>query len=190
MMEARSRHSNGAEERVLVERAVAGDAGAERELYERNVDRVYRLAWRLADGDPELARDFTQEAFVRAFDRLPAFRGDAAFSTWLHSIAVSVGLNGMRRVKRRRERETGLSEAAAVRGPEIAETGLRDRLRRAVATLPEKYRVVFVMFDVEGYSHEEIAETLNMPTGTSKARLSRARARLRLELADYAGDRA
>jgi RNA polymerase sigma-70 factor (ECF subfamily) len=180
---------NGAEERALIERALAGDAGAERELYDRHVDRVYRLAWRLADGDPELARDFTQEAFVRAFDRLPAFRGDSAFATWIHSITVSVSLNGMRRVKRRRDRETGLAETDAISQPDAVEPDLRERLRTAVARLPEKYRVVFLMFDVEGYTHDEIAATLNMPAGTSKARLSRARAKLRTALAEFAGDR-
>jgi len=188
MTETRSQKSNGAEERVLVEKVLAGDAGAERELYDRHVDRVYRLAWRLADGDAELARDFTQEAFVRAFDRLPAFRGDAAFATWMHSITVSVALNGMRRVRRRRERETGLAAAATVGAGESVEPDLRARLRSAVARLPEKYRVVFLMFDVEGYTHDEIAAALSMPTGTSKARLSRARARLRQELAEFAGD--
>jgi RNA polymerase sigma-70 factor (ECF subfamily) len=188
MTESGPNGRNGAAERALIERALAGDPGAERELYDRHVDRVYRLAWRLADGDPELARDFTQEAFVRAFDRLPAFRGDAAFATWIHSITVSVSLNGMRRVKRRRDRETGLAEADAVSLPGGVEPDLRERLRHAVARLPEKYRIVFLMFDVEGYTHDEIAATLNMPAGTSKARLSRARAKLRTALAEFAGD--
>ena len=188
MTDPGSHKPNGAEERVLIDRALAGDASAERALYDGHVDRVYRLAWRLADGDPELARDFTQEVFVRAFDRLPAFRGDSAFGTWIHSITVSVSLNGMRRVKRRRERETGLAEADAISLPGEVEPDLRERLRTAVARLPEKYRVVFLMFDVEGYTHDEIAATLNMPTGTSKARLSRARAKLRVALAEFAGD--
>ncbi|MBP9106732.1 MAG: sigma-70 family RNA polymerase sigma factor, partial [Gemmatimonadaceae bacterium] len=80
-------------ERATIERARAGDRAAQRELYEANVDRLYRVAFRLA-GDEDLARDFTQEAFIRAFQRLGDFRGDSAFSTWLHSIAVSVALNG------------------------------------------------------------------------------------------------
>lgn len=188
MTEARSRDRNGPEDGALVGRVLAGDAAAERELYERHVDRVYRLAWRLADGDAELARDFTQEAFVRAFDRLPGFRGDAAFSTWIHAITVSVSLNGMRRVRQRREREARLSEAAAVGAPAPVEPDLRSRLRAAVARLPEKYRVVFLMFDVEGFTHDEISAMLKMPAGTSKARLSRARARLRTELAAFAGE--
>lgn len=176
-------------EREMIQRVLGGDSQAERELYDRHVDRVYRLAYRLADGDVELARDFTQDAFIRAFDRLPEFRGDAALSTWLHSITVSVALNGMRRVRRWRSREAQLDEAtecaAAVRQ---TEPGLISRLRAAIASLPAKYRVVFLMYDVEGYTHEEIGAALGMPTGTSKARLSRARARLRTELAEYAGD--
>lgn len=173
----------------MIQRVLGGDRLAERELYERNVDRVFRLAYRLANGDAELARDFTQDTFVRAFDRLPDFRGDAALSTWLHSITVSVALNGMRRVRRWRSRETDLNEAAE-RAAAAAqpEPGLRSRLRAAIAGLPEKYRIVFVMYAVEGYTHEEIGAALDMPTGTSKARLSRARARLRTALAEYAGE--
>ncbi len=178
------------DERDLIERVLAGDAGAERALYDRHVDRVYRLAWRLADGDTDLAEDFTQEAFVRAFDRLAEFRGEAALSTWLHSITVSVALNGMRRVRRWRARETSGLDAAARIGTSTrrAEPDLKTRLRRAIAALPTKYRVVFLMYDVEGYTHDEISAALNMPTGTSKARLSRARAKLREELSEFAGE--
>jgi RNA polymerase sigma-70 factor (ECF subfamily) len=188
MTGSRSREPDAADERVLIGRVLSGDPAAERELYDRHVDRVYRLAWRLADGDPELARDFAQEAFVRAFDRLPGFRGDAAFATWIHSITVSVALNGMRRVKRLREREAQLAEAAGLSAAAGVEPDLRARLRAAVARLPEKYRVVFLMFDVEGFTHDEISAALKMPSGTSKARLARARARLREELAAFAGE--
>ena len=167
---------------------LGGDRLAERELYDRHVDRVYRLAYRLAHGDPELARDFTQDVFVRAFDRLSSFRGEAALSTWLHSITVSVALNGMRKVNRWRAREAELTETTA-RSAAVtqSEPGLRSRLRGAIRKLPMKYRIVFLMYDVEGYTHEEIGAALDMPTGTSKARLSRARAKLRTELAEYAG---
>ena len=176
-------------ERELIERVLRGDGSAERELYDRHVDRVYRLAYRLADGDGDLARDFTQDVFVRAFDRLVDFRGDAALSTWLHSITVSVALNGMRRVKRWRAREADLDEATAL-GEEsgVIEPDLKSRLRAAIGRLPVKYRVVFLMFDVEGYTHQEIGATLGMPTGTSKARLARARAKLREELRQHAGE--
>jgi RNA polymerase sigma-70 factor (ECF subfamily) len=179
----------GVEEADLIRRFLAGEPGADRALYDAHVDRVYRLAYRLADGDPHLAQDFTQEAFVRAFDRLGDFRGQAALATWLHAITVSVALNGMRRVRRWRERETeldGVPELGAT--TRAAEPDLKAKLRAAIRRLPEKYRVVFLMYDVEGYTHEEIGAALDMPSGTSKARLSRARAKLRQELAEFAGE--
>src|SRR4029079_12370204 len=83
----------------LISRVVAGDVTAERELYETYVDRIYRLAFRLA-GDDELARDFTQATFIRAFEKIGSFRGESSLSTWLHSIGVSVALNGLRKTKR------------------------------------------------------------------------------------------
>jgi RNA polymerase sigma-70 factor (ECF subfamily) len=176
------------DERDLISRARSGDGTAERALYDAHVDRVYRLTYRMA-GDDDLARDFTQEAFVRAFDRLGSFRGEAAFSTWLHAIAVSVTLNGLRKVKRLRQRETDLEAADGVagRGRE-AEPDLKRRLRQAIDALPLGYRAVFLMHDVEGYTHEEIGRVLGVETGTSKAQLSRARARLRESLADFAGE--
>lgn len=184
-----SRRGRRVTERQLIDRVLGGDRVAEREFYDRHVDRVYRLAYRLADSDPDLARDFTQDVFIRAFDRLCDFRGEARISTWLHSITVSVALNGMRKVRRWRMREAELTEVTAS-GAAVtqSEPGMRSRLRAAIRKLPEKYRLVFVMYDVEGYTHEEIGATLGMPTGTSKARLSRARAKLRAELAEYAGE--
>jgi len=173
-------------ERELVARARAGDAEAERLLYDAHVDRVYRLAYRLA-GDDDLARDLTQETFIRAFERLAGFRGEAAFGTWLYAVAMSVVLDGLRRVRRWRRREAGLDEAAGVRvSLDEADPDLKEQLTRAVDALPLGYRTVFVMHDVEGYTHEEIGAALGIPVGTSKARLSRARARLRGALARFA----
>ena len=152
------------------------------------MERVYRLAYRLT-GDDDLARDFTQETFIRAFERLEGFRGDAALSTWLHTIATSVVLNGLRKVKRFRQREADLDEAGAVPGrTRHAEPDLKLKLARAIDALPERSRMVFVMHDVEGYTHEEIGGALGMEAGTSKAQLSRARARLRESLAEFAGE--
>jgi RNA polymerase sigma-70 factor, ECF subfamily len=172
----------------LIQRVLAGDETAERALYDAHVDRVYRLAYRLAGNDPDLAQDFTQETFVRAFSRLREFQGRSAFSTWLHSIAVSVSLNGLRKVKRHRTHEVDIDAVAPVAfvGPRNAEPDLKERLKNAIADLPEHYRAVFVMYDMEGYSHEEIGSALNVPVGTSKARLSRAREKLREQLADFA----
>ncbi|HEX6560208.1 MAG TPA: sigma-70 family RNA polymerase sigma factor [Longimicrobiales bacterium] len=172
----------------MIQRVLAGEAGAERALYDAHVERVYRVAYRLA-GDADLAQDFTQETFVRAFEKLGEFQGRSALSTWLHAITVSVSLNALRKVKRIRERETELNEVhfeySAARE---AEPDLKQRLKQAVASLPEHYRAVFVMYDMEGYSHEEIGQALRVPVGTSKARLSRAREKLREQLADFAGE--
>jgi RNA polymerase sigma-70 factor (ECF subfamily) len=174
------------DERQLIDRVRAGDAVAERALYDAHVDRVYRLAYRLA-GDDDLARDFTQETFIRAFDRIGDFRGEAALSTWLHAVATSVIFNGLRKVKRFRERETDLEAAETIgHEPVMADPDLNDKLARAVDDLPVKYRMVFVMHDVEGYTHEEIGAALRMPPGTSKAQLFRARAKLREALAQFA----
>jgi RNA polymerase sigma-70 factor (ECF subfamily) len=163
----------------LVEQAKRGDERAFRSLYETNVDRIYRLAYRMA-GEEALAMDFTQEAFVKAWNRLDQFRGDAAFSTWLHSITVSVALNGLRKVDRHRKRERSLEDAAYVATSRpVTEPGVRERIEEAVNGLPEIYRTVFLMHDLEGFSHGEIASALDVAEGTSKARLSRARAKLR-----------
>ncbi|MGH7568180.1 MAG: RNA polymerase sigma factor [Gemmatimonadales bacterium] len=176
------------DERDLIARVRAGDGAAERALYDAHVDRVYRLAYRLA-GDDDLARDFTQETFIRAFDRLHTFRAESALSTWLHAIATSVALNGLRKLKRFRAREIELEEGETVAGgPRRSEPDLKVRLERAIDSLPEGYRTVFVMHDIEGYTHEEIGVALGVETGTSKAQLSRARAKLRDALADFAGE--
>jgi RNA polymerase sigma-70 factor (ECF subfamily) len=171
----------------LIDRAVDGDAAAQRALYDSHVDRVYRLAYRVA-GDEDLARDFTQEAFIRAFDRLPSFRRQSTFGTWLYTITMSVALNGIRSVRRIRTREVGL-EGAELLGDRrrIADPDLKDRLHAAIDALPPGYRTVFLMHDLEGYTHEEIGEVLGIQSGTSKAQLFRARARLREVLADFAG---
>jgi RNA polymerase sigma-70 factor (ECF subfamily) len=176
------------DERELISRVRAGEAAAERALYDAHVDRVYRLTYRLA-GDDELARDFTQETFIRAFDRLDTFRGESRLSTWLHAIATTVALNGLRKVKRFRTRETVLEAADSVASTaRSAEPDLKTRLRDAIDALPRKYRAVVVMHDVEGYTHEEIAAALGVEVGTSKAQLSRARAKLRAALSDFAGE--
>jgi len=175
-------------DRQLVTRCLAGDALAERALYDAHVERIYRLMHRMA-GDPDLASDFTQETFIRAFERLSQYRGDSALGTWLHTIAVSVALNGMRKVKRIRGRTDNIDDAPVVAvQPRGLTPDLKTRLHAAVDALSEKLRPVFIMHDVEGYTHDEIAGSLGIPVGTSKARLFDARAKLRLALAAFAGD--
>jgi RNA polymerase sigma-70 factor, ECF subfamily len=170
----------------LIGRVLAGDPRAERELYDAHVDRVFRLVYRMA-GDMDRAQDYTQETFIRAFSRLAEFRGEAALSTWLGSIAISIALNGLRKIRRLREREVALDDAPQVSNSESrADPDLKSRLAQAIEKLPEGYRAVFVMHDVEGYTHEEIAGSLGVHPGTSKAQLFRARARLREALADFA----
>ncbi len=143
---------------------------------------MYRLA-----GDPDQAQDYTQEAFIRAFDRLSDFRGDAALGTWICAIAMSVALNGLRKLKRLRTREVALEGAAELGSSRReADPDLKVRLARAIDQLPQGYRAVFLLHDVEGYTHEEIGRVLGVQPGTSKAQLSRARARLRQNLADFA----
>jgi RNA polymerase sigma-70 factor, ECF subfamily len=174
------------EERDLIRRVLAGDSAAERALYDAHVDRVFRLVYRMA-GDLDRAQDYTQETFIRAFGRLGDFRGEAALSTWLGSVAISVTLNGLRKVRRLNQREVALDDVVPVGGmTSEAEPDLKARLTRAIDELPDGYRAVFVMHDVEGYTHEEIATSLGVHPGTSKAQLFRARARLREALADFA----
>jgi len=173
-------------ESQLISRVLTGDPEAARELYDAHVDRVFRLCYRMA-GEDHLAQDFTQDTFVRAFTKLDTFRGESALGTWLGAIATSVSLNGLRKVKRFRDREVELHEdtgrAARTKG---VEPDLRDRLHHAIDRLPEGYRTVFVMHDLEGYTHEEIGGALGVKAGTSKSQLFRARARLREELSDFA----
>ena len=170
----------------LIGRVLAGDPSAERAMYDVHVDRVFRLVYRMA-GDLDRAKDYTQETFIKAFDRLPDFRGDAALSTWLGAIAISITLNGLRKVRRARDREVSLDDnLPAGRVSRPADPDLKARLSQAIDDLPEGYRAVFVMHDVEGYTHQEIAASLGVHPGTSKAQLFRARARLRVALADFA----
>jgi len=170
----------------LVTRVVAGEAAAERELYETYVDRIYRLSFRIA-GDDELARDFTQATFIRAFEKIGSFRGESSLSTWLHSIGMSVALNGLRKTKRLRKREAPIEEGLTVGSTRReAEPDLKEKMARAIESLSEKYRVVFLMHDVEGFTHEEISGVLKIPVGTSKSHLFQARSKLRVALADFA----
>ena len=169
------------DEGQLIARACEGDPKAERRLYDTHVDRVYRLAYRMT-GDDALAQDLTQEIFIRVFAKLASFRGDAALATWLHAIATRVSLNGIRRVKRIGSHEVDLNDVAANRHSRSVDQELRISLDRAITALPEDLRMVFVMHDLEGFKHHEIAGALALPVGTSKTRLSRARQQLRDKL--------
>jgi RNA polymerase sigma-70 factor (ECF subfamily) len=165
----------------LVRRAQGGDRFAFRRLYEDHVGRVYALCLRLT-GDPEDAMERTQDVFVRAWAKLGSFRGEAAFATWLHRLAVNVVLAD-RRSAGRRDRRVDAAAALGPRSQPAPRAGLAVDLERAIAALPPGARAVFVLYDVEGYRHEEIAEMTGIAAGTSKAQLHRARKLLREALA-------
>jgi RNA polymerase sigma-70 factor (ECF subfamily) len=165
-----------------VARAQAGDQVAFRELYRQHAGRVYALCLRLT-GDAGAAEERTQDVFVRLWDKLGSFRGESAFSSWLHRLAVNVVLNERRTTGRRERRVTPAADPAAFERQRGSSTeGLSIDLERAIAELPEGAREVFVLFDIEGYGHAEIAQLTGIAEGTSKAQLFRARRLLREKL--------
>jgi RNA polymerase sigma-70 factor (ECF subfamily) len=171
---ADSRSAADADEVAL---AAGGDAQAFERLYRRHVTRVHNLVRRMHG--PDDSDEVTQDVFVRAWEKLGTFRGESAFSTWLHRLAVNVILTHRAARGRRRQRFSDSAlvlDAAAARRttPEAAMD-----LDGAVSRLPDGAREVFVLHDVEGYRHEEIAEMLGVATGTSKSQLHRARMALR-----------
>jgi RNA polymerase sigma-70 factor (ECF subfamily) len=166
----------------LVDRAVGGDVDAFEELYRDNVGRVHILCLRMC-GDPSLAEELAQEAFVRAWRKLGSFRGDSAFSTWLHRVTVNVVLGYRRSTARREARIAAVGNDLPV-NPTASEQfpGRGLDLERSIAALPQGARTVFVLHDIEGYRHREIAELTGLAVGTSKAQLHRARKLLRKAL--------
>jgi RNA polymerase sigma-70 factor (ECF subfamily) len=164
-------------EAEFVRRACEGDPDAIRELYRRYAPRVFAVVRRLA-GDDALAEDWTQDAWIRAIRALPTFRGESRFSTWLHRIAVNSALHGRRWRERRAKNEVALPATIPLR-ERSEETVTRISLERALDQLPAGMRQVLVLHDVEGYTHEEIAQVLGVTPGTSKSQLFKARARMR-----------
>jgi RNA polymerase sigma-70 factor, ECF subfamily len=171
-----------AEEQALVARAQGGGLDAFEELYRRNVQRVNALCARLAADDAS-AEEMVQEVFVRAWARLGGFRGQCSFATWLYPLAVNLALDD-RRARRRGSWLTStddveaLERAAPPRGPEEG-LGQGFDLERALRALPPRARAVFVLHDIEGHRHEEIAAMMDVDPGTSKSQLHRARKLLR-----------
>ena len=172
------------EDAGLVSRAGEGDCAAFEELYRRHRDRIYGLLWRLAGGDAALAEDLLQEAFVRAWQKLDSFRGESRFGTWLHRLSANVALSDRRTRVKRVQREFGLDEFVerTAAGDRDVRAGQQMDLERAIAALPERARTVLVLYDIEGYTHAEIAEMTNMAEGSSKAQLHRARKLVREDL--------
>jgi RNA polymerase sigma-70 factor, ECF subfamily len=166
-------------ERQRVREAQAGDMAAYEELYRDNVGRIYGLCLRLA-GNANLAEELTQDVFVRAWQKIGSFRGESAFSTWLYPLAVNVALSERRARSRRTSRVFTTDDITPFERAEQApapERGLD--LERALEELPEGARAVFVLHDVEGFKHQEIANLTGIAAGTSKAQLHRARRLLR-----------
>lgn len=183
------RRSSGGElpEAVAIERAQRGDPEAFERLYQLHKNRVYSLCLRML-GNPAEAEDMTQEAFLQLFRKVATFRGESAFSTWLHRLAVNVVLMHLRK--------KGLPVVSLEEATESAdedmprkEFGEKDRLlagsidrvilERLIQKLPAGYRLVFTLHDIEGYEHNEIAEMLGCSIGNSKSQLHKARLRLR-----------
>lgn len=164
----------------LVERARSGERRAFEELYRQNVGRVFALCLRMC-ADAARAEELTQDVFVKAWRKLDTFRGDAAFSSWIHRIAVNQVYQSERSERRRRDRlnAAGIERAVELLGRRQRPEGERVDLERAILNLPAGARSVFVLYDVEGYTHEEIGELLDIAAGTSKAQLHRARKLLR-----------
>jgi RNA polymerase sigma-70 factor (ECF subfamily) len=169
----------------LLEAARAGDMRAMEALYTAHSGRVFTVVRRLV-GDDHLAEDVSQDAWVRAFEKLGSFRGEAAFGTWMHRLAVNTALNRLRRRDRRPEVESAAEPPTAP--SDAADKILNQRvLGQALDRLPDGYRRVLVMHDVEGMTHEEIADRLGVAIGTSKSQLHKARARMRDLLAPTVG---
>lgn len=169
--------------------AARGDTAAFERVYRAHLSRVFNLARRMAG--PDAAEELTQDVFVRAWQKLAQFRGDAAFGTWLHRLAVNVIIERFRSLGAHRERFLADGAAAVEMAPATprrhSDLGLD--LQAAIDGLPQGARTVFVLHDVEGYQHEEIAGLLGVSAGTSKSQLHRARQLLRAALAQGTQDR-
>jgi RNA polymerase sigma-70 factor (ECF subfamily) len=165
-------------ELARIRAAQAGDAGAFRLVYDAHVGRVHALCLRLT-GEPGWAEELTQDVFVRVWERLASFRGDSAFATWLYRLAMNEVLMALRTTRRRELKVEPRHEPPEAQAGAAREAEAAIDLERAIAGLPEGCRNVFVLHDVEGLRHEEIARLTGTAVGTSKAHLFRARRLLR-----------
>ena len=175
--------SAGANDTDDVRAAAAGDRHAFQRLYHLHVGRVHGAVYRLAGYDRARAEDLTQDAFIRAWQKLPGFRHESAFGTWLYRLAVNVALMDIR--------ARGADPVSMLDDDHLPDTGQtpfcaaeREELERAIGLLPPRARAVLVLHDIEGWRHEEIGGELGMAIGTSKAQLHRARGLLRKVLGE------
>ena len=169
-----------ADEQAWIRQAQRADARAFEALYRLHVDKIYGLCLRMT-GNVSEAEDCTQEAFIQAWKKMTKFRGDSAFSTWLHRIAVNAVLGRIRKSKREQDRMVAVADVYQAR-LDTGDSGEMRDLAEAIDRLPEKARHVFVLHAVYGYSHDEAAKMLGIAAGTSKAQVHRARRLLAQQL--------
>jgi RNA polymerase sigma-70 factor (ECF subfamily) len=167
---------------AIVRRAIEGDERAMRLLWNQHSPHVDAVVRRLAS-DPDLAEDIAQEVWIQIFRALPSWRGDAKFSTWVHRVAVNRTLNALRRTRRLATVETTIEEDSASVEQDSERSMLAQSIEEAARRLSPGARTVFLLHDVEGYTHEEIAAELGITPGGSKSQLFKARAKLRTLLA-------
>ena len=170
-------------EQLTVQRALAGDQAAMRALWTRHAPHIDVVVRRLVGHDPDLAADIAQEVWIQIFRALPSFRGDAQFGTWAHRIAVNRTLNALRRTKRTASVEVDVEDDTVSVEPDVERGLIAASIEEAAAKLSPGARTVFLLHDVEGYTHEEIAAELGITAGGSKSQLFKARAKLRALLA-------
>jgi RNA polymerase sigma-70 factor (ECF subfamily) len=170
-------------ERLTIQRAIAGDEGAMRSLWSRHAPHIDAVVRRLVGQDMDLAADIAQEVWIQIFRALPQYRGDSQFGTWAHRIAVNRTLNALRKTRRLAKLETDVEEDSAVVDPDPDRSLMMATIENAASKLSPGARAVFLLHDVEGYTHEEIAERLGITSGGSKSQLFKARAKLRTLLA-------
>lgn len=170
-------------ELLTIRQAINGDEAALRALWTRHAPHIDMVVRRLAGPDLDLAADIAQEVWIQIFRALPSYRGDAQFGTWAHRIAVNRTLNALRKTRRLASIETGVEEDTAVTEPDTDRSFVAESIDEAAAKLSPGARTVFLMHDVEGYTHEEIAAELGITPGGSKSQLFKARTKLRKLLA-------
>jgi RNA polymerase sigma-70 factor, ECF subfamily len=170
-------------DQLTVQRAIGGDQAAMRSLWARHAPHIDVVVRRLVGQDMDLAADIAQEVWIQIFRALPSFRGDAQFGTWAHRIAVNRTLNALRRTRRLANIEVEVKDDSASVEPDVERGFLAASIEEAAAKLSPGARTVFLLHDVEGYTHEEIARELGITAGGSKSQLFKARAKLRVLLA-------
>ncbi|HEY9517228.1 MAG TPA: sigma-70 family RNA polymerase sigma factor [Gemmatimonadaceae bacterium] len=169
-------------DQLLIRRAIEGDERALRQLWSRYAPHIDAVVMRLV-GDADLAADIAQEVWMQIFRALRTFRGDAQFGTWAHRIAVNRTLNALRKERRMSRAEVEITDDTISVEPDGDRVFVAASIQRATARLPAGARTVFLLHDVEGYTHEDIARELGITAGASKSQLFKARAKLRRLLA-------